>query len=293
MTHVPVLRREVLDHLDPKTNENFIDCTAGEGGHTFAIVERTGPDGKILAIDRDERNVKLIERKAKESGLDSRIIVRKGNYADIETIAEREGFKDVSGIVLDLGISSWHIDESGRGFSFKRDEPLDMRYGNEEGITAWEIVNSWPPEELEMILREFGEERFAKRIAKAIVARRKVEKIETASDLAKLIEGSVPKTKRIHPATQTFQALRIAVNGELDNLERVLPVAVGILNEGGRLAVISFHSLEDRMVKGFFREMATDGRVRISTKKPIVPGDDETRENPRSRSAKLRTAIKI
>ncbi len=293
MTHVPVLKREVIDHLDPKANENFIDCTAGEGGHTFAIVERTGPDGKVLAIDKDGRNVELIDDKAKASGLDSRVIARKGNYADIEAIAEREGFKDVSGIIIDLGISSWHIDESGRGFSFKRDEPLDMRYGDDDGVTAWEIVNSWPPEELEVILREFGEERFAKRIVKAIVARRKVEKIETASDLAKLIEGSVPKTKRIHPATQTFQALRIVVNGELDNLGRVLPAAIGILNEGGRLAIISFHSLEDRMVKGFFREMATEDKIRLSTKKPIIPGDDETRENPRSRSAKLRTAIKI
>ncbi len=293
MTHIPVLKEEVLEQLTPKRNENFVDCTAGEGGHTFAIIEKTAPGGKVLAVDRDGRNIELIGKKAGGLGLKSRVVAREGNYAEIKEIIEKESFGDISGILLDLGPSSWHIDESGRGFSFKRDELLDMRYNNKEGITAWDIINSWPPEEIELILGEFGEERFAKRITRAIVARRKIKKIETASDLAKLVERVVPKTKKIHPATQTFQALRITVNGELDNLEKLLPVAIGLLDKGGRLVVISFHSLEDRIVKSFFREMAKEGKIRISTKRPITPGDGEIRENPRSRSAKLRTAIKI
>ncbi len=291
--HLPVLKEEVIKSLEPETNQNFIDCTAGEGGHTFAIIEKTGPNGKVLAIDKDERNIEIIKEKAKSFGLEGRIIAKEGNYADIEEIVEKEGFNDISGIIFDLGISSWHIDESGRGFSFQKDEPLDMRYSTENGITAWEIVNSWPPEEIEIILKDLGEERFAKRISKAIVTRRKEKKIDTASELASLVEKEVPRTKRIHPATKTFQALRITVNRELENIEKVLPSALELIKEGGRISIISFHSLEDRIAKNFFRQVANEGRVRILTKKPIIPGEDEIINNPRSRSAKLRTAIKI
>ncbi len=291
--HIPVLKDEVLKYLDPKENENFIDCTAGEGGHMFAILEKTTPNGKILAIDKDVRNIGLIEMKAKERGLGSRVVVREGNYADIDKIVEKEEFGKVSGILLDLGISSWHINESGRGFSFQKDEPLDMRYCPGDGVTAWEIVNSWPPEEIELILREFGEERFAKRISEAIVFRRKVQKIDTASDLAKVISDNVPKTKRIHPATRTFQALRIVVNTELENIERVLPLALKILERRGRIVAISFHSLEDRIIKRFFREMSDEGEMKILTKRPVIPSDEEIKKNQRSRSAKLRAAIKI
>ncbi len=291
--HTPVLKNEVIEYLNPKKGENFIDCTAGEGGHTFAILERTAPDGKVLAIDKDLRNIKLIKAKAEEKGIKERVIVRQSNYADIDEIVKKEKFEDVSGIIFDLGISSWHIDESGRGFSFHKEEPLDMRYASEGGITAWEIINSWPPEEIELIIKEFGEERFAKRITEAIVSRRKTKKIDTATDLAEIIGKSVPRSKRIHPATQTFQALRIIVNCELENIETVLPSALETIKEGGRMVVISFQSLEDRIIKNFFKNEATEGRVEILTKKPVIPGEKEIRNNPRSRSAKLRIAKKI
>ncbi len=291
--HTPVLKNEVIEYLDPKKGENFIDCTAGEGGHTFAILEKTGPDGKVLAIDKDLRNIKLIKAKAEEKGLKERVVARQSNYADIDEIVKKEKFDNVSGIIFDLGISSWHIDESGRGFSFRKEEPLDMRYASEGGITAWEIINSWPPEEIELIIKEFGEERFSKRITEAIVSRRKTKKIDTATDLAEVIEKSVPRSKRIHPATQTFQALRIIVNCELENIETVLPLALKVLKEGGRMVVISFQSLEDRLIKNFFKNEAAEGRMEILTKKPVIPGEEEIRNNPRSRSAKLRTAKKI
>jgi len=291
--HIPVLKDEVLEYLDPRENENFIDCTAGEGGHTFAILERTAPNGKVLAIDKDVRNIELIKVRANEEGLNNRIITQEGNYADIDKIVKKEGFNNVSGFLFDLGLSSWHIDESGRGFSFRRDEPLDMRYHSGDGVTAWEIVNSWPPKEIELILREFGEERFAKRITEAIISRRKVRKIDISSDLAGVISDNIPKTKRIHPATQTFQALRMVVNSELENIEKVLPLALENLERDGRMAIISFHSLEDRLIKRFFREMAAEGRVRILTKRPVVPSEEEIKNNSRSRTAKLRVLIKI
>ena len=291
--HIPVLKDEVLEYLDPRENENFIDCTAGEGGHTFAILERTAPNGKVLAIDKDVRNIGLIKARANEEGLNNRIITQEGNYADIDKIIEKEGFNNVSGFLFDLGLSSWHIDESGRGFSFRKDEPLDMRYHSGDGVTAWEIVNSWPPKEIELILREFGEERFAERITKAIISRRKVRKIDTSSDLAEVISDNIPKTKRIHPATQTFQALRMVVNSELENIEKVLPLALENLERDGRMAIIYFHSLEDRLIKRFFRKMAAEGRVRILTKRPVVPSEEEIKNNSRSRTAKLRVLIKI
>jgi len=291
--HIPVLKDEVLEYLDPRENENFIDCTAGEGGHTFAILERTAPNGKVLAIDKDVRNIELIKARANEEGLNNRIITQEGNYADIDKIVKKEGFNNVSGFLFDLGLSSWHIDESGRGFSFRRDEPLDMRYHSGDGVTAWEIVNSWPPKEIELILREFGEERFAKRITEAIISRRKVRKIDISSDLAGVISDNIPKTKRIHPATQTFQALRMVVNSELENIGKALPLALENLERDGRMAIISFHSLEDRLIKRFFREMAAEGRVRILTKRPVVPSEEEIKNNSRSRTAKLRVLIKI
>ena len=291
--HIPVLKDEVLEYLDPRENENFIDCTAGEGGHTFAILERTAPNGKVLTIDKDIRNIEVIKARANEEGLNNRIVTQEGNYADIDKIIKKEGFNNVSGFLFDLGLSSWHIDESGRGFSFQRDEPLDMRYYSGDGVTAWEIINSWPPKEIELILKEFGEERFAERITKAIVSRRKVRKIDISSDLARVISDNIPKTKRIHPATQTFQALRMVVNSELENIEKVLPLALENLERDGRMAVISFHSLEDRLIKRFFREMAAEGRVRILTKRPVVPSEEEIKNNSRSRTAKLRVLIKI
>ncbi len=285
--HLAVLKKEIIEHLNLQPNDNFIDCTAGEGGHLFSLLEKTQPDGLALGIDKDKRNVELIKEKANQ-----RVIVREDNYLNLEKIAKEENLKNISAILFDLGFSSWHIDESGRGFSFQKEELLDMRYSLKDETMAWEIINSWPPEEIEIIIKELGEDRFARKITKAIILRRKEKKITTAKELAELIVKEVPRTKKIHPATKTFQALRLVVNRELENLEKALPLALKILKKEGRLSVISYHSLEDRIVKRFFKQMNQEKKVEILNKKPIIPGQGEIKNNPRARSAKLRTIIK-
>ncbi|MGB9713744.1 MAG: 16S rRNA (cytosine(1402)-N(4))-methyltransferase RsmH [Candidatus Bathyarchaeales archaeon] len=290
--HVPVLQKEVLHFLDPKANENFVDCTIGEGGHALAILERILPNGKLLGIDWTRELIESL--KARAGSLNKNLTLVCDNFANLKDIVERHGFGQVSGVFFDLGLSSWHLEKSGRGFSFSRDEPLDMRF--QGGITAQEIVNTWPQRELERMLKEYGEERFAKRIANEIVRSREKEPITSTLQLVSIVERAVPywyQKRRIHPATKTFQALRIAVNDELNNLERALPQAVEILKPGGRLVVISFHSLEDRIVKNFLRENARKGMIKVLTKKPVKPSAEEVKINPRSRSARLRTATKI
>ncbi|MEM3725304.1 MAG: 16S rRNA (cytosine(1402)-N(4))-methyltransferase RsmH [Candidatus Bathyarchaeia archaeon] len=290
--HVPVLRKEVLDFLNPKADENFVDCTIGEGGHAFAILERILPNGKLLGIDWTRELIEGL--KARAGNLNKNLILVCDNFANLKSIVERHGFGQVSGVLFDLGLSSWHLEKSGRGFSFSRDEPLDMRF--QGGITAQEVVNTWSQKELEMILKEYGEERFAKRIASEIVQSRKKEPITSTLQLVTIVERVVPywyQKRRIHPATKTFQALRIAVNDELNNLRRALPQAIEILKPGGRLVVISFHSLEDRIVKNFLRENARKGLLKVLTKKPVKPSAEEVKFNPRSRSARLRAAVKI
>ena len=293
--HIPVLPKEVIEYLDPKPNENFIDCTIGEGGHTTAILERNKPKGKVLGIEIDpELYQKLKSRMAeiRNSKLETRnrLILVNDSYVNLAETVRKQRFKPVSGILFDLGFSSWHLEESGRGFSFEKNEPLDMRYNPENPLTAEKIVNNWPEREVEKILREYGEERFTKRIAREIIQERKIKPIKTTFQLVETIKKSTPiwyHHRRIHPATRTFQALRIAVNDELKNLENALPQALEILEKDGRLAAISFHSLEDRIVKNFFRE-----NLKILTKKPIRPSLAEIKLNPRSRPAKLRVGQK-
>lgn len=290
--HVPVLRKEVLDFWNPKADENFVDCTIGEGGHAFAILERILPNGKLLGIDWTRELIEGL--KARAGNLNKNLILVCDNFANLKSIVERHGFGQVSGVLFDLGLSSWHLEKSGRGFSFSRDEPLDMRF--QGGITAQEVVNTWPQKELEKILKEYGEERFAKRIASEIVQSRKKEPITSTLQLVTIVERVAPywyQKRRIHPATKTFQALRIAVNDELNNLRRALPQAIEILKPGGRLVVISFHSLEDRIVKNFLRENARKGLLKVLTKKPVKPSAEEVKFNSRSRSARLRAAVKI
>jgi len=293
--HVPVLKEEIIELIKPNPGDKFIDCTGGEGGHTFAILEKIAPKGKILTIDRDFRNVEFIRSKAKENGLEDNLILINDNYSNLEKIANENNFNNVSGIIFDLGFSSWHIDESVKGFSFRKDEILDMRY-SDDGISAWEIINSWPPEELEIIFRNYGEERFSKSIIKGIIEKRKKEKIRTTIDLVDVIRESVPlfyKRSKIHFATRIFQALRIAVNDELGAIEKALPQTLKLLKSGGKIAVISFHSLEDRIIKNFLRDNYNKGVFKIETKKPIIPSSKERAINPRSRSAKLRVATKL
>ncbi|MFH1451298.1 MAG: 16S rRNA (cytosine(1402)-N(4))-methyltransferase RsmH [bacterium] len=292
--HISVLKKQVLEYLNPQADENFIDGTIGGGGHALAILERT--NGKLLGIDLEEHALEEIRKEGQPRGLEKRLILINDNFANLEKIVNDNNFGPVSGILLDLGVSSWHFDESGKGFSFRKDEFLDMRFGGKGEKTAADIVNSYSLSELENILAAYGEERFARRIAKRIVLARKDKAIVTSGELAMIVRQAVPlwqQRRKTDFATQTFQALRIAVNKELENLESVLPQALKILDKGGRLAVISFHSLEDRIVKRFFQEKQRQGVLKIITKKPVGPDAEEVRLNPRSRSAKLRVAIKI
>ena len=294
MIHIAVLTKEVLEYLSPQKNENFIDCTIGEGGHSKLILEKTGPEGKILGIDADENQIKNC-REILEN-YKERLVLANDSYANLQKIVEKENFEKISGILLDLGWSSNQLKESKRGFSFLKDEPLDMRYSLNQELTAEKIINGYPQKEIEKILQEYGEERYAKKIAENIAKERRAQNIKSALQLVKIIERSAPKNyqyAKIHCATRTFQALRIAVNKELENLEKVLPQAVSVLNGGGRIAVISFHSLEDRIVKNSLKEKENQKILKILTKKPAVGQSAEIKQNPRSRSAKLRAAIKL
>jgi len=295
MIHTAVLKKEVLQYLDPKSNENFVDCTIGEGGYAEDILEKTGPNGKLLGIDLDPHQISASQwlyTRFKE-----RIILVNDSYSNLTEIIKRKEFSSVNGILLDLGMSSAQLVRAQKGFSFQLDQGLDMRYNDEINyLTAEKIVNEWPQEKIEEVLKNYGEEKFAKRIAKKIVEHRKLGRIKTTFQLIKIIKEATPSSywrRKIHYATKTFQALRIAVNDELENLQRVLPQAISVLAPAGRLAVISFHSLEDRIVKRTLIEYAKKGNIKILTKKPITASREEREKNPRSRSAKLRVALKI
>lgn len=295
--HISVLLEDVIKYLDPKPGDNFIDCTLGDAGHTVEILKKTSPNGKVLGIDFDKEAIKTAKSRVEEEALNKgRGVFVQGNFADLADIARREKFKNVAGLLLDLGLRTEHLATSGRGFSFQKDEPLDMRFGtkDENQPMAAEIINSWPKDALARIFKEYGEEGRAFKIASAIVRARKKQRILGSKQLADIILKVVPRRgyMKIHPATKVFQALRITVNDELENLKKVLPDAISILDKGGRLAVISFHSLEDRIVKHFFKENNLKN-LKIITKKPITPSEEEATRNPKSRSAKLRIAEKI
>ncbi len=293
--HFPVLQREILKYLEPKKNENFIDATIGEGGHAISILRKTSPKGKVLGIDRDEEILKVLKKRLGKK-YKKRLIVVCDNFVNLEKIVKEKRFRKIKGILFDLGMSSWHLEKSKRGFTFQKNEILDMRYDLKNPLTAKEILNKYSEKKIIEILREFGEEKFAKQIAKEIVKEREKNPIETTFQLVEIIKKSVPdwyKRRKIHPATKTFQALRIAVNKELENLKEGLLSAIKILEKGGKIAVISFHSLEDRIAKNIFKQKAKEGTLKIITKKPITPSKKEISNNPRSRSAKLRVVEKI
>lgn len=291
--HEPVLVKKVMDILKPQPGEKYIDATINGGGHTKAILEHIGPEGKVLGIDRD---CELLQRIGSQRIKDKNLRLVCGNYRDIKKIAEENGFEKVNGILFDLGFSSYHLEKSGRGFSFRRDEPLDMRYNPPKNpLTAEKIVNGWSERELEKVFKEYGEERFSRRIAAGIIQARAEIRISRSKQLADIVRQSVPSPysrRGIHPATRVFQALRIAVNEELENLKKALDSAPSLLASSGRIAVISFHSLEDRIVKQFFKKKETEGTLSINTKKPLTASFREKKENPRARSAKLRAAQK-
>ncbi|MEM3641731.1 MAG: 16S rRNA (cytosine(1402)-N(4))-methyltransferase RsmH [Candidatus Bathyarchaeia archaeon] len=291
--HFPVMKEEVIQYLDPKPGENFVDCTVGEGGHSIAILEENKPSGKVLGIDYDPEILEKLKHKFKNTNYEKRLILVCDNFTNLSAIIRRYAFKQISGVLFDLGLSSWHLEESGRGFSFLRNEPLDMRYSPQNPLTAKTILNHWSLNEIEKVLRLFGQERFSRKIAEEVV---KSRPLNTTADLVMVVERATPAwyhRRKIHFATKTFQALRIAVNNELENLERALPQALNVIDSGGRIVVVAFHSLEDRIVKNFLREKAKGSIVRILTKKPVRPSRNEVLRNPRSRSARLRAALKL
>lgn len=307
--HEPVLFGEVLESLNLRPGGIYVDGTLGGGGHAGGILAATSPDGILVGIDRDDDALAESGRVLEPFG--RRAILVKGNYADLKDILAGLGIDRVDGIVLDLGVSSHQLEAAERGFSFSRPAPLDMRMDREASTTARDLVNRADARELERILRDYGEEMLAGRIARAIVERRKAAPIQTTDELAGIIASAMParmRHGRIHPATRSFQALRIAVNDELKSLARGIASGIDSLREGGRFSVITFHSLEDRMVKDLFRDAsrgctcpadlpvcACGGkpRIRVLTRKPIRPGEEEMARNPRARSAKLRTAERI
>ncbi len=290
MPHIPVLLHEVIRVLDPQPGEFFIDGTFGEGGYTKEILAGVGPQGKVLAIDWDEGAISRGESlRAKHPNLTLRI----GNFADIPSMLEAEGLPSADGIVLDLGFSSAQLAGSGRGFSFSKEasvEPLRMTYST-DAVSVRDILRSVDEDELRSIIRKLGEERFAGRIARMIKTESRKKPIETAGELADVVRRAVPhgyERGRIDPSTRTFQALRIYANQELENLERFLTELPAVLHPGGRAAVVSFHSLEDRIVKNHFKSLITEGLMERITKKPTTASPEEMVANPRSRSAKLR-----
>lgn len=294
--HLPVLKNEVVEYLGVSANKNFIDCTLGEGGHALAILKKNAPSGKVIGVEINPRLCQKAKERAKEEVKKGRLIIVNDSYVNLDKIISQLGVKKIDGILFDLGLSSWHLERSGMGFTFQKEEPLVMRYDEKGGLKAEEIINEWKKNEIAEILKNYGEEQFAKRIAEKIVEERKVKKIKTTKDLVRIIAQVVPrsyKKRKIHFATKTFQALRITVNNELENLRIGLKKAIEILEAGGRLVVISFHSLEDKIVKNFFKEKEKEKRGVILTKKPIKPKKEEIKINFRARSAKLRALIKI
>lgn len=284
--HIPVLLKEVLEYLDPKPNQNFIDATVGDGGHAKEVLKLTAPYGKFLAIDRDQDSI--IRARINLEKFGKRVLFINDSFGNLKKIVEENKVKPICGILFDFGMSSSQLEDSGRGFSFQKNEILDMRYGTKIPITAEDIVNNYSERELEEIFRKWGEEPKARLIAKAIVEARKWKRIKTTKELLDVIGKTVRRRSRLHPATLIFQALRIETNQEFKEIERALLAIPKLLKKGGRAAFISFHSLEDRLIKNWVKDLNKKGIIKILNKKPIMASAEEIKINPRSRSAKLR-----
>jgi 16S rRNA (cytosine1402-N4)-methyltransferase len=291
--HEPVLTREVLAVLAPGRGGLFVDCTVGLGGHARALLE--GGATRVIGLDRDE--AALAVASANLSAWSDRVELVHADFRDLDAVLDSRGIGEIDGALADLGVSSFQLETAGRGFSFLRDEPLDMRMDRSAGSTAAELVCRAGESELADVIFQYGEDRYARRIARAIVEARDVQPIATTARLSAIVRRAIPRRgySRIDPATRTFQALRIWVNRELEGLETFLGCVAGRLRAGARLAVISFHSLEDRIVKHTLRALqgAEDASIRVLTAKPVTPGRDEIERNPRARSAKLRAAERL
>ncbi|MCK9344553.1 MAG: 16S rRNA (cytosine(1402)-N(4))-methyltransferase RsmH [Candidatus Pacebacteria bacterium] len=291
--HISVLLHEATDGLALNEGATVFEGTVGLGGHSRILCEKIGKTGFFVGTDADQDSLTIAEERLKD--LPCKKLFVCDNFRNIDTVLAGANVESVDAILLDIGLSNRQLEVAPRGFSFMRDEPLLMTFRSSgEGLTAREIVNEWAEESIADIIYGYGEERYSRRIAKAIVEAREIEPIETSGQLAEIVKQCVPKFgfSKIHPATKTFQALRIAVNDELGALREGLAKGFAHLAPGGRMAVISFHSLEDRIVKEFFRQKAQEGEGTLVTKKPIVPSDSEVKENPKSRSSKLRIIIK-
>ena len=307
-SHVSVLLYECIEGLDIKPDGIYVDGTAGGGGHSYEIASRL-TTGKLIAIDQDDAAIAAAS--ARLAPLGDRAVVVKSNYSEVANVVKSLGYEKIDGLLLDLGVSSYQLDTAERGFSYNADAPLDMRMDNTKPFSAYNVVNEYSFEELKKIIYDYGEERFAPKIASAIVAKRQISPIETTGELVDIIKGAMPSAALNgghHPAKRTFQAIRIEVNGELAVIEPAIRNAADIMREGGRIAIITFHSLEDRIVKQTFADMASGctcpkdfpicvcGKkpdVKVISRKPILPSKEELEVNPRSRSAKLRVAEKL
>lgn len=310
MEHLSVLKNETLEYLDLQSGEVAVDATLGLGGHAKEIVKKIGTTGTLIAFDQDERN--LQEAKRRLDDYEDQVVYVNDNFRHLKTRLTGAGIEHIDAILFDLGLSSPHVDDAERGFSFNKNGPLDMRFDPRSKLTAYDVVNSYSEDDLAKIIFEYGEDRLGRKIARRIVEKRKEKPFETTTELADFIERVVPKKRsskvsKSHPATQTFQAIRIEVNDELNVIREALDQAMEMLKVGGRVVVISYHSLEDRIVKHFFKELerppATgeealysnhgDPIVKNLTKKPVGPSQEEISQNPRSRSAKLRAYKKL
>ncbi len=290
-SHIPVMLKEVLQHLNLKPGARVLDCTLGLAGHAVAIAEIIGAGGEIIGIDRDQGSLEKARQWLQSTAVKCQL--RQADFRNLDEVLKELGGGSVDAILFDLGISSYQLDDPQRGFSLKSDGPLDMRMDQGSYISAYELVNSLSERELSSIIKNFGEERWHNRIARVLVQERLKKPIETTQELSEVILKAIPhryQHQRIHPATRTFQAIRIAVNRELEALELALTRSLAFLKVGGRICVISFHSLEDRIVKETFRKNSQAGVLKIISKKPLRPEDQEINNNPRSRSARLRVA---
>jgi 16S rRNA (cytosine1402-N4)-methyltransferase len=308
--HSSVMAKEVIEYLNINSKGFYIDCTLGGGGHCGLILEKSSPDGLVLALDQDQPAIENAQKVL--SQYKDRLILKKANFSSLKQVMEENKMEKADGILADIGVSSHHLDMAQRGFSFLREGPLDMRMDQTSNKTAFDVVNSYTSEELFLIFKRYGEERFASRIANRICQKRNSGSIKTTTELAEIIKNSIPekfsKKSKIHPATKCFMAIRIEVNDELGHLEKFLNDAPGLLKSKGRLCILTFHSLEDRIVKNKFKELENPctcppdfpvcmcgkkKEVKIITRKPLVPKEDEININPRARSTKMRVIEKL